>query len=395
MKLKLRLQHLLGDKAEQRGLIAEIQKATRLERHTISAMLHSSVKYVSLDALGKICDYLVHHQGVDAARLPGDLFVLEPDGFWTMLADLKRTEFCLATRSHPDWPERDHIMADDAHLQAMIVSRISSHVAPPKAELPANDALGHERSWQHLVPAPRPIRSKDGVVLRTLEGGREDARAIFRKFRKGARPGSLVAIGSIKVQNILEYMLADTFAATPFASEDGVAEPHDRSCPIYFRYKTTDVAPVSLCGGNTLSQTYAPTQPGIYYETSGGHWECCPTTKATHDSGFVFYAYRPNVDQLRLACGGFTGAATRMLSIAFDQIASACWEPQYMTSDLLVGMFVIAFDIRGRTSTKQRDPRAARFDFTVIPLPVEAVAPRVKRRRRAASGGKPASTAAD
>ena len=56
------------------------------------------------------------------------------------------------------------------------------------------------------------------------------------------------------------------------------------------------------------------TRPGIYYETAGGAWECCPWDEKTHDAAFVFYIHRESQGRMEMALGGFSGRATRLLA---------------------------------------------------------------------------------
>jgi hypothetical protein len=117
--------------------------------------------------------------------------------------------------------------------------------------------------------------------------------------------------------------------------------------------------------------------PGIYFETANGEWECCPCERNKHDAAFVFYVYRPPQDQLHLACGGFSGQATRFLAKRFTSIASEVGKPQYRTPELEVGLFLIAFDIRQANVTRNGDTDD--FGHRLIRVDDEVVSRRLRK----------------
>ena len=80
MKISLRLAELLGDKVNRRGLLAEIQKECDIERHTVVSWLNNKARYVSLDALGQVADYLVK-RGANRDLLPGACWDATPSIF--------------------------------------------------------------------------------------------------------------------------------------------------------------------------------------------------------------------------------------------------------------------------------------------------------------------------
>ena len=163
MKITIQLGQFLSEELQRRGIIREIAEFTGLERHTIAALLHSHAKYVSLEALGRICDYLIHRRNVDPDVLPAALFGKQRDGFWNMLADRTRLEFCLATRRHPEWPDNDYVMANDSHLQGVLLSQVSALDVPRHGEI---DDAAAKRVFTdpHLVPAPQLVRERKTVT---------------------------------------------------------------------------------------------------------------------------------------------------------------------------------------------------------------------------------------
>ena len=382
MKLSIRLSSLLKDQLHRRGLIQEIATHTGLERHTVAALLKNSAQYVSINALNKICTYLDQQKIVDADLLPGALWGKEHSGFWDMLANMKRLEFCLGTRAHPDWPGIDYVMANDAHLQGVLLSQVSARCFPDRCRrIRAKRHAQRHFPDPHLVPAAKRVEGDDGTGRANNELGQNRAREIHTSFKQCADSGALVALGSCKVCSVLDMILAETWGGEPFQSDDSVLSPKDRRCPFYFRYRPTDPTPDSLCGGTRLSQEHAPEKPGIYYEKEGGKWDCLPCVFNQQDAAFVFYAYRPHLDELQLACGGFSGKATGCLAAQLGKIADDLWAPQYRSPELEVGLFLVKIKFTDAGSGDVETSGSQDFTQSVI-----AIHPSVVQRRL----GKPA-----
>ena len=399
MKTVFQLAKLLKEDWPGRGIIREIAEYTGLERHTISTLLHNGAKYISLETIGRICDYLVHKRGVDPAILPGALFGKERDGFWEMLADRKQVSFSLATRSHSEWPDAEYVMASDSHLHGVLVAHVSGldgsaaqHGVMGTAQLAAQarSATSHDEnavrrffSDPHLIAAPRRIRTKKGSqqAWQTIVEGQDRAVEIYQNVQRQAGSSVAFTIGSVKVNAVLEVLLADIFDTVPFVTQDNVTHARQRACPFYFRYREIDPAPVSLCGGTRLSKRQASEQPGIYYETQDEGWACCPWELDKHDVAFVVYAYRPAVDELQLACGGFSGRATGYLAERFSSVASQFWEPQFQSPDLHVGLFLVDFDIRKSARGRKRNSNSDDFKHHVIRIDESVLARRLSNRR--------------
>src|SRR3954464_7367934 len=109
MQLSLRLSKLLKKGKETRGIVQEIARETGLERHCVAALVRGSAKYVSLDALGRISEYLAQKHDIDTRTLAAELLAFQPNEFWTMLAGCKRFQFCLGKRYVPKWVDKDYI----------------------------------------------------------------------------------------------------------------------------------------------------------------------------------------------------------------------------------------------------------------------------------------------
>ena len=101
MRYSFRLAELLGHQPDPRkrpGTIKSIVEHTGLDRHQVANLLKNEVKYIPLQALSRLCDYLIEHGYVTADQLPGVLFAVEPESFWELLARRRRLELSIGVR---------------------------------------------------------------------------------------------------------------------------------------------------------------------------------------------------------------------------------------------------------------------------------------------------------
>ena len=394
MKISLRLAEQLGADANRHGVLAEVEKHSGVERHTVASWLNNTARYVSLDALGRVADYLVKH-GADKDLLPGALLGRDPEYFWDALASCRNLHFCLGTRISPQWPGSDYVMSSDAHLQGRMLTEISNRVYRANGAIAVAEAGGHEQGLAHsLFPEFNLLAGPDRRL--TAENASEQwdqskqaAIKLYESFR--AQPSSaLIGLASVKVNPLVEVMFAKAFSAKPFVSQDDVAKPGERRCPILFRFRerkderwARDPQPPSCCGGLRLAAKTPAPRYGIYYETKTGRWEACDWEPASDDVAFLFYAYRPGSVQVEVACGGFSARATRCLTRKLDEITEQLGTPQFISESQHVGLYLIAFrfDPKDKNYTRDRDDRE--FEFRVIPLDEKVLRGRLERKRAA------------
>lgn len=375
MRIALRLREALKVTGKlKRGLINKIATKTNLERHKISALLKNEVEYVSLRTLGEICDYLVEHEGIDSHTLPGILFGREPDNFWSLLAQRKRLELCLGMRqmkgSDSLW-----IRECDINLQGCLLHSIaaqegshgraaSSRAAGEKQPAPVRQYLDPV-----LVLAPRPGDTRPQQL----------ALKIYDDFVRSKGDRALLGLGSVKVDPVVEPMVASAFGVQPFVSEDKVPKARDRSCPFFIRYRDGDSQPESCCGGTRLSRSEAAKQPGIYFENEHGEWECCPCARG-QDAALVFYVWRPNEPRLEMVLGGFSGLGTSLLTDLLRTNRANFWPPRYEDNELHIGVWVVKFQFNPKKpldnllGTKDLNP-----DIELKPIHESVIASRIQK----------------
>jgi hypothetical protein len=357
MRFSFRLAEILGHEPNPRkrpGTVKTIVEHTGLDRHQVAALLKNEVKYIPLQALSRLCDYLIEHGYVAADQLPGALFAVEPEDFWELLARRQRFEVCLGVRQpNPEHePEGAWVVASDSLLLGELLNGVSTLGGTAK-----HQREKMQRSEEHSAPVlPHPENVKQSLVWAPQqsepEAVIERAREVYADFNKVAGDKALVCLGSIKSNPVAELVLGQTFGGEPFKSEDNVAKATDRSCPFMFRYRDQDPQPPGCSGGTQLSASEPAELPGIYYEKADGSWGVCPWEPGKTDAALVFYIHRESQGRLEMQLGGFSGRATRLLARMLATQAAEFWPPIYDNQGLRAGVFVVQFNYSGtRTSS--------------------------------------------
>lgn len=350
MQYSFRLAELLGhvpDPRKRPGTIKAIVEYTGLDRHQVAALLKNEVKYIPLKALSRLCDYLIEHGHASADQLPGALFAVEPENFWEMLARRRRLVMCLGVRRDIENknPDISYVVASDSVLMGEILNGVTTLGGTAKlkkdgtiatAEPVADTSFPHpEHLKQMLVWSPG--QTTDAQL-------KSQSNQSYREFSDSSGDKALVCLGSTKSNPVVELVMAHAFNCDPYVSQDDVATPQERSCPIFFRYRDTDPHPPSCIGGLSLSKGQKDLEPGIYYETAEGEWVQANSGKRSQHVAMVFYIHRESQGRLEMALGGFSGRATRLLARALATRAEDFWPPTYEGQGIAVGMFLVEFN---------------------------------------------------
>ncbi len=340
MRYSFRLAELLGhvpDPRKRPGTIKTIVEYTGLDRHQVAALLKNEVKYIPLQALSRLCDFLIEYGHASADQLPGALFAVEPEHFWELLARRRKLEMCLGVRTgNEDWPESAWVVASDSVLLGELLNGVSTlgGTAQHHGSNPAGIVPPHpERLQQSLVWSPGPVDSVE-VMSR--------AREVYEQFCTGGSDKAMICLGSMKSNPVAELILAEAFGCEAFAP-DVVPESPQRRCPIFLRFRASDPHPLSCAGGLELSASDRREAPGIYFETQSGEWEYCEWDQPAHDTALVFYIHREAQGRLEMILGGFSGRATRLLSRTLASRAEDFWPPIYSRHGIQVGAFIVKY----------------------------------------------------
>lgn len=377
MRYSFRLAQLLGydpNPYRRPGIIKAIVQHTGLDRHQVSALLKNEMKYIPLHALSRICDFLVGQGYATPDQLPGALFAVEAEDFWELLARRNRLELCVGVRSDDEqFPETAWIVASDALLIGELLNGVSTLGGTAAQRYPSGQLKPHpEQLRQQLVWSPGH-RRQDEVEARAQE--------VYDDFCRAPGDKGLLCIGSIKSNPVTEIILAEAFGCKPFASQDGLSQASQRTCPFFLRYRNIDPHVPSCCGGLELAGNMPSDKPGIYYELPDGTWQVAEWVEGQRDAAYVFYVYHEALGRLEMALGGFSGRSTRFLAKTLAARSQDFWPPVYSEGSVSVGAFIVQYWLADAQSTA-RD--ILRTDLTaqakVIPLASQVIQRRVKWR---------------
>ena len=381
MRYAFRLAELLGhtpDRKKRPGTIKSIVEYTGLDRHQVAALLKNEAKYIPLEALSRLCDYLIEHGYASAEELPGALFAIKPENFWELLARRKRLEICVGVRRPPDTDSAESawVVASDAVLVGEVLNGVSTLGGTAKA------LTTMQSPTQRAELPPHPEHLRQSLVwspgTMTDEEVRGRATDIHESFCDSDGDKALVCLGSVKSNPVVELVLSSAFGGEPYKSQDNVKKASDRTCPFFLRYRDKDPHPPALSAGLQLSQTEKADQPGIYYEQADGTWAFAGGASRGHDAALVFYIYRESLGRLEMILSGFSGRATRLLARTLAHRAEDFWPPIFHENYQQVGAFIVQYEAPSEADDAHDILRTDLLaNSTVIPLPAEAMARRL------------------
>jgi hypothetical protein len=381
MRYAFRLAELLGhtpDRRRRPGTIKSIVENTGLDRHQVASLLKNEAKYIPLEALSRICDYLIDHGYATADELPGALFAVNAENFWELLARRGEIEIVLGVRDNPEThsPDNATVVASDAVLFGELLNGVSTLGGAAKHKGSSDDDDGKPQA------APMPERIQQSLVWSpgqvALEVAQSRAREVFDGFVEAQGDRGIVCIGSVKSNPVVELVFADAFGCSPFVTEDDVDDVSARSCPFFLRYRDNDPQPDGASAGVRLSKNEDAKEPGFYYEKDDGTWAYAGGND--RDTALVFYLFREALGRLDMVLSGFSGRATRLLAKTLAIRGEEFWPPVYEEGGVQIGAYLVKYD---NTDTKpSRDdllfnPGGA---AEIMALPRQAIARRMARR---------------
>lgn len=375
MRYEFRLAELLGhtpDRRKRPGTIKAIVEYTGLDRHQVASLLKNEAKYIPLDALSRLCDYLVEHGHASAEELPGALFAVKPEHFWEVIARRRKLEICVGVRrpDGSDTPENAWVVASDAVLMGEVLNGVTT--------LGGTDKLNRTQSDQRELPT-HPELLKQTLVwspsISDAAAAVDRSVKVYENFTSSSGDKALICLGSVKSNPLFELVTADIFNARPFESQDNVAKASDRRCPFFLRYRDRDPQLECASAGMRLSKSEKADEPGLYYETADGSWKYA----GGQDAALVFYVYRESLGRLEMVLSGFSGRATRLLARTLASRGEEFWPPVYQENYLQIGAYIVTYEPSGETMSPDD---ILRTDIvgnpTVIPIAAEAIERRLQ-----------------
>lgn len=388
MRYAFRLAELLGhtpDRRKRPGTIKSIVEHTGLDRHQVASLLKNEAKYIPLDALSRICDYLIDHGYATAEELPGALFAVNAENFWELLARRGEIEIVLGVRENNDngSPDNATVVASDAVLFGELLNGVSTLGGSAKHQ-PAIEKSTTETGESGSSTSTNMMPNK---ITQTLvwspgqvshEDARERATEVMDSFVEATGDRGIVCIGSVKSNPVVELLFSDVFGCTPFVTEDDVDDVSARSCPFFLRYRDSDPQPGGASAGLRLSKNEDAPEPGFYYECDDGTWAYAGGKNK--DAALVFYIFREALGRLDMVLSGFSGRATRLLAKTIAIRGEEFWPPVYEKDGVQLGAYLVQYE--NNESEPSRDDLMfnAGGAATIMPLSTEAIAKRMARR---------------
>ena len=380
MRYAFRLAEILGhtpDRSKRPGTIKSIVEHTGLDRHQVASLLKNEAKYIPLDALSRLCDYLIDHGYATSDQLPGSLFAVNAENFWELLARRGEIEIVLGVRENPDASSANNatVVASDAVLFGELLNGVSTlggsakHRSTSDEEGNTTEPLMPNRIQQTLVWSPGQVSHEDARVR---------ANQVFDGFVEAQGDRGIVCIGSVKSNPVAELLFADAFGCQPFVTEDDVDDVSARSCPFFLRYRDSDPQPGGASAGLRLSKNEDAPEPGFYYEKDDGTWAYAGGKKT--DSALVFYIFREALGRLDMVLSGFSGRATRLLAKTLAIRGEEFWPPVYEQDGLQIGAYLVQYENTDTTTGRDDLLVNAGGAAEIMPLSREAIARRVQRR---------------
>ena len=378
MRYAFRLAELLGhtpDRRKRPGTIKAIVEYTGLDRHQVAALLKNEAKYIPIEALSRLCDYLIEHGYARAEELPGALFAITPENFWEMLARRSRLEICVGVRRPPDNESADTawIVASDSVLAGEVLNGVSTLGGTAKAisgkktvgkEMPHIEHLRQTLVWSPGTMSPEQVQSR--------------SQGVYDDFSEMGGDKAMVCIGSVKSNPTVELVLANAFGCDPFVSQDDVKTASERACPFFLRYREHDPHPPACSAGKRLSKTQNADEPGLYYEQADGTWAFAGGATRGRDAALVFYIFRESLGRLEMVLSGFSGRATRLLARTLAYRAEDFWPPIFHENYLQMGAYLVQYEASEESEdTLDILSTDTMANATVIPLPTEAISKRL------------------
>jgi hypothetical protein len=378
MRYAFRLAELLGhtpDRRKRPGTIKAIVEYTGLDRHQVAALLKNEAKYIPIEALSRLCDYLIEHGYARAEELPGALFAITPENFWEMLARRSRLEICVGVRRPPDNESADTawIVASDSVLAGEVLNGVSTLGGTAKA-ISGKKTVGKE--MPHIEHLRQTLVWSPGTM--SAEQVQSRSQGVYDDFSEMGGDKAMVCIGSVKSNPTVELVLANAFGCDPFVSQDDVKTASERACPFFLRYREHDPHPPACSAGKRLSKTQNADEPGLYYEQADGTWAFAGGATRGRDAALVFYIFRESLGRLEMVLSGFSGRATRLLARTLAYRAEDFWPPIFHENYLQVGAYLVQYEASEESEdTLDILSTDTMANATVIPLPTEAISKRL------------------
>jgi DNA-binding Xre family transcriptional regulator len=324
MHTEFRLKKILDDAGQDKhGRIQRIVQGTGVNRHTIRKIYNNEATNVSLETVGRICEWL-EEKGL-CAGLPGALFAARPSRLLGAMAEAGLITFYLGEYRSTGFPNF-RVARDDAAAASMLVHSLS------------RQGQNRKLLFKHVhVPSHIPADQEE-VKASSFKTDKNAAELIFRSMRKERAGGTSVLIGSQRANYLVEWFVSDLFGCPAFEPDGGV--------PFYLMYH--ERARVASCFGGNCPPTRrgAEEPPGIYYR-KGRKWLALPSEPRRRGAGVVIVRRDPGFGRLELAVFGVSAISTAAMAKFICDTPDRFWPKGRVQAGLEVGIYLCKFLLGG------------------------------------------------
>lgn len=339
---------LLDNSLDRKGIVATIADDIGVDRHTIRRLYNNEQKNPSLRVLAAVCDWL-HHNGVSKRDLPGKLFGVESSQLLKAIASVHNTTMYLGEYQQ---------VQGDLHM-----SWIARRDAAAAGEL-VSSITGIHRTVVNFDYVPFRVGSPSpGVAPSQLAEDHQIAAQKFKQMRARLAKGNAILIGSQRVNNLVEVLVADLFGCKPFQ-----AQGQKIKVPFYLAFQTP-LRAVDSCFGGLVNppQRLGAFVQGIHYRTENKEWVTCPWVDKSLDAGVVITCKEVGIKGLKLAVFGLTGRSSEILGRHLAHADRAFWPTKAVKPGRKIGVYICRIEYpKGANIDEDKLVRDAKVSVTPL-----------------------------
>jgi len=337
MQTEFRLKKILDDaRVDKHGRIQRIVQGTGVNRHTIRKIYNNEATNVSLQTVGRICEWL-EEKGY-CAGLPGALFAARPSTLLGAMAEPRLVTFYLG------------------EYRSTGIPRLSPKLLFTHVHVPSHTPAEHEE-----------------VKAASFKADKNAAAAVFRRMRKDRPIGTAVLVGSQRANYLVEWYLSELFGCPAFEPGGDV--------PFYLKYHEKAWV-TSCCGGNhPPTGRGADEPPGIYYRKDG-QWVVLPSEPRRRGAGVVIVRRDPGLGRLELAVFGVSAISTAATAKFICDTPDRFWPSGRIQAGLQVGIYLCEFQLGGMKTGEEGIDMAEVGIPEIIDLEVDLPGKRPPQARR-------------
>lgn len=329
MKVEFRLKELLSRYGQDyHGVIGDLADWAGVNRHTIARLYNDRAASVSFVLLSRLCSWLAEKE-IPADELPGGLFGVGRAPLWNAMARQGGEVTIYLGEYQP---------ISGGEVTWRWISRRDSTVASEVVQQLSADTQGGMRAPRlNFRYLPFRYSPADHIVdAGLLSEDMNRTREVFRQTQQNPQPGTVILIGSQRVNYLLEFFVADLFGCKPFTPPSGPP-----SVPFFSVYRQSDQNTPSCFGGTSNPfQQKDSTTPGLHYLNDRGNWVVCPWVREQQDAGVVVSVNDHRRKSITLALFGFSGRATEAIGKELVHKEDLFWPPTLKLKTREVGVFI-------------------------------------------------------